>query len=187
VLTQAQWLRIVFLGVLMAIATLVVKDYFESLVGDVVAMTMSMTVFALCLVSMGLSARNETGSMLSRDVVLGRRQLSLYGVSLLLIVLASSLGVLQRVLGTAPLTGAQWLVCLVIAVGLLLVDEAIKVFLRTRGRQEVVDKPSPVVVPARSRWEHNAVSAHAQAPTRRILCARMARVNDAPPVRPSSS
>ena len=108
---------------------------------------MGLTVFGLMLVAMALSARSETGTVFDEDVVSGRQQLILFGLSLLLIVLSSELGFLQRILGTTPLTGGQWLVCLGFAVALLLLDEVIKIFLppsrdpdrrpgRSTGRRE---------------------------------------------------
>ena len=152
VLSRAQWLRIIFLGALIAVATLVILDHFESRIGIAAASTMALTVFGLCEIAMGLSARSETGTLFDRDVISGRRQLELFGLSLLLIVLASELGVLQRVLDTAPLSGDQWLLCIGIAVALLLIDEVIKVGLRLRqrqsggvdsGRETAVDRGGP--------------------------------------------
>jgi Ca2+-transporting ATPase len=142
VLTRAQWLRIVALGGLMAAATLAVLDRFEPDLGPDVAATMGMTAFGLMLIAMGLSARSEHGTLFDRDVVGGRRQLGLFALSLLFIVLGSELGVLQRVLGTVSLTGGQWLVCAGIAVALLLVDEAVKLALRHRGA-EAPGPPAP--------------------------------------------
>jgi Ca2+-transporting ATPase len=75
--------------------------------------------------------------------VSGRQQLILFWLSLLLIVLSSELGFLQRILGTTSLTGGQWLVCLGFAVALLLLDEVIKVFLRARA-PNVVEAARPV-------------------------------------------
>ena len=96
---------------------------------------MAMTAFGLQLVAQALSARSETGTLFDRDVVVGRRQLELYALSLLFIVLGSELGVLQRVLGTESLTGGQWLVCLGVAAALLAVNEVIKIFVRARSRR----------------------------------------------------
>ena len=133
VLTRAQWLRIILLGGLMAGIILYVLDYFEDKFDLVVGTTMGLTVFGLMLVAMALSARSETGTVFDEDVVSGRQQLILFGLSLLLIVLSSELGFLQRILGTTSLTGGQWLVCLAFAVALLLLDEVIKIFLRARA------------------------------------------------------
>ena len=55
----------------------------------------------------------------------------LFGLSFLMILLASELGVLQRLLDTTPLTGGRSLVCLGAAGALLVVDEGIKWALRS--------------------------------------------------------
>jgi Ca2+-transporting ATPase len=93
---------------------------------------MALTVFGLMELAVGLGARSEFSTIFSRDAIGGRRQLMLFGLSFLMIVLASELGVLQRVLDTVPLTGGQWLVCLGAAAGLVVVDEVIKFALRSR-------------------------------------------------------
>jgi Ca2+-transporting ATPase len=112
---------------------------------------MALTVFGLCEVTMGLSARSETGTVFDRDVMSGKQQLRLYGLSLLMIVLASELGVFQRLLDTTPLSGDQWLLCIGLALALLLIDEIIKVILRSRaGRSAEVPAASGRVAVAAS-------------------------------------
>jgi Ca2+-transporting ATPase len=96
-------------------------------------------VFGLMEMAVGLGARSEFGTVFDRDVVGGRRQMMLFGLSFLMIVLASELGVLQRVLDTTPLTGGQWLVCLAAAVGLLVIDELIKLYLRSQQAPAAAD------------------------------------------------
>jgi len=53
-------------------------------------------------------------------------------MALLITILATELRFLQRILGLTSLSGSQWLICLAAAIALLLVDEVIKVFLRSR-------------------------------------------------------
>ena len=76
---------------------------------------MAVTVFSLMNVALGLSARSQTRTLFSRDILSDRRQLKLYGGTLLAIVLATELDVLNRILDTTSLTGGQWLVCLLLA------------------------------------------------------------------------
>ena len=95
VLNVPQWVRAVGLGVLMAIATLWVRDAFEDWADALVATTMAVTVFSLMNVALGLSARSQTRTIFSRDIVSDRRQLTLYGGTLVAIVLATELDVLQ--------------------------------------------------------------------------------------------
>src|SRR4029079_16258517 len=120
VLNMPQWVRAVGLGVLMAIATLWVRDVFEDWETALVATTMAVTVFSLMNVALGMSARSQTRTIFSRDIISDRRQLTLYGGTLVAIVLATELDVLNRVLDTTPLTGGQWRVCLLLAAALVL-------------------------------------------------------------------
>jgi Ca2+-transporting ATPase len=94
---------------------------------------MGFAVFSLFNIAFGLSARSEFGTFFNRDNLSDRRQLGLYGLALLLTFLATELGFLQRILGTVSLFGEyKWLICIAAALGLILVDEVIKFFLRRR-------------------------------------------------------
>jgi len=152
VLTRAQWARIIFLGVLMAIGTLGVRVYYENNGGvdAVVATTLSMTVFGLFNFAAGVSARDETGSAFNRDIFADPFQIRLYGLSLLFIFLPTQLNFLQRILGTSDITFEQWMVCIALAFILLLVDEVIKFFLRrSRSTQSAASvTPAPTQAPA---------------------------------------
>ena len=147
VLTRAQWARIIFIGVLMAIGTLGVRVYYENNGGvdAIVATTLSMTVFGLFNFAAGISARDETGSAFNRDIFSDPFQVRLYGLSLLFIFLPTQLNFLQRILGTSDITFEQWMVCIILAFILLLVDEVIKFFMRrSRSTQSVASAtPAP--------------------------------------------
>jgi Ca2+-transporting ATPase len=132
VLSRAQWIRIIVMGMLIAGTTLAILNYADTELDPLTTATMALTVFGLMEMAVGLGARSELGTVFNREVIGGRRQLTLFGVSLLMIVLASELGVFQRLLDTVPLTGDQWLVCLGAAAALVLIDEAIKLVLRSR-------------------------------------------------------
>ena len=132
VLNTPQWVRAVALGLLVAIATLFVREAFENWANALAATTMAVTVFSLMNVAMGMSARSETRTIFNRDIISDRRQLTLYGGTIVAIVLATELDVLNRILDTTSLTGGQWLVCLVLAAGLIVVEEIIKLVLRRR-------------------------------------------------------
>src|SRR5512139_2046172 len=133
VLTGSQWVRLVFMGLLVAIGTLAVEAAFKT--DAALSATMGMVVFALFNVAFGLSARSETGTVFVRDTVGDRRQLQLYGLALLLTILATELGFLQRILGTVSILGDyRWLLCIVLALALLLIDEVVKFFMRRSRR-----------------------------------------------------
>jgi len=114
-----------------ALVTLVVESRYES-DGVGVAATLGFATFALFNVALGLTSRDETGTILRRDLVTDRRQLGLYGIALGVIVLSTELSITQRILDLVPLTGAQWMLCVGCAVGLLVIEEAIKFFLRRK-------------------------------------------------------
>jgi Ca2+-transporting ATPase len=131
VLSRMQWLRIVFLGIIMAAGTLLVEAYYER-IDAVLASTMALTVFSLFSIAIGLSARSETQTVLNRDILADRRQVEIYGLTLILVFIATELHFLQRILGTTPLSSDQWLLCFGVAFSLLLIDESIKFVMRRR-------------------------------------------------------
>jgi Ca2+-transporting ATPase len=131
VLSRMQWLRIVFLGTIMAAGTLLVEAYYER-IDAVLASTMALTAFSLFSIAIGLSARSETQTVLNRDILADRRQVEIYGLTLILVFIATELHFLQRILGTTPLSSDQWLLCFGVAFTLLLIDESIKFVMRRR-------------------------------------------------------
>ncbi len=131
ILSRSQWLRIIFIGLLMTAITLYIETTNEP-TGDILAYTMGFVVFSLLNIAVALSARSETASAFNRDILHDRHQLVLYGLSLLLILLPTVLGFLQRALQFQALSLEQWLLCLGFALVLLLVDEVIKFFMRRR-------------------------------------------------------
>jgi Ca2+-transporting ATPase len=130
VLSRSQWVRIAFIGILMAAGTLILEAV-SAPGGAAMVATMGFVVFSLYQVITGLSARNETHSAFNRDIFSDRSQLMLYGLALLFIIVPVELG-FPRFLGLTRLSGNQWLICIVFAFALLLVDEVIKFFMRRR-------------------------------------------------------
>ena len=147
VLTRSQWVRITFLGLLMATATLTLEAYFAP-AGTAVLTTMGFVAFALFNVVIALSCRSEFHSAFNRDILSDRRQLMLYGLALLLTFLPTELGFTQRSMGLASLTFEQWLLCAGLAFALLLVDEVVKFFLRRRHGSAPTQKSTTVALPA---------------------------------------
>jgi Ca2+-transporting ATPase len=129
ILSNHQWVRIGFIGLLTALITVYLESTYEA-DGAVIAATVGFVAFALLSISAGFSARSETATAFNRDVLQDHHQLILYGMALLLTILPTELDFLQRFLGLTALTGEQWLVCIGVAIALLLVDEVIKFFMR---------------------------------------------------------
>jgi Ca2+-transporting ATPase len=127
VLSRNQWLRIVFLGVVIASATLFVEAYYSG-VGSNQAITMGFVVFGLLNFVLGITSRSEKETMFSKELLPGWRQLGLYGMSLLFIFLGTFL--LRVVDNTTPLTSTQWLICFGFTGGLIFIEEVSKFFMR---------------------------------------------------------
>jgi Ca2+-transporting ATPase len=133
VLSRSQWMRLIFTGLLIAFGTLAVEATVEP-VNATVAATMGFVVFALFNIAMGLTARSETQTVFDTENLSDTRQLGLYGVALALTFLGTEMAIFQRILGTTELNGSQWILCVVLAFVLILVDEVIKFFMR-RARE----------------------------------------------------
>jgi len=134
ILSRSQWVRIAFIGILAAIATVYLESVYQAS-SAATAATMGFVAFSFLSIVMGLTARSETATAFNRDVIQDRTQLLLYGMALAITLLSTELGLSQRILGLTHLTRDQWLICFVVAVALLLVDEVIKIFLRRRRSQ----------------------------------------------------
>jgi Ca2+-transporting ATPase len=131
VLSRNQWVRIVFLGTIIASVTLLIEAYYSQFSPDQ-AITMGFVVFSLLSIALGLSARSETESMFSRDFLPGWRQLGLYGTALFFVLLGTFL--LRTISGTSPLTTEQWLICLFLTAGFIVIEEITKFFIRLRRK-----------------------------------------------------
>ncbi len=133
VLSRAQWARLIFIGLLVALGTLYLETAYEP-TSAAVAATMGFVVFSLFNIAIGLSSRSETETLLQLSNFADRRQLGMYGLSLLFVVLPVELG-FPRFLGLERLNGDQWLLCIGFAIALILVYEVIKFFLRRSSKQ----------------------------------------------------
>jgi Ca2+-transporting ATPase len=141
ILSRAQWVRVTFMGLLIAIATIAVEAAYES-EGAAAAATLGFVVFSLFNIVLGPMSRSETDSVFSRETVSESRQLILIGAAFAPTVLPTQLDFLKGWLGLTDLTGNQWLIALGLAFALVLVDEVIKVVLR--GRVQAVDSAPPM-------------------------------------------
>jgi Ca2+-transporting ATPase len=129
ILTGSQWVRIAIIGILMAIGTVYLENFYQA-TNELVARSMGFVFFSLAVIVLALSSRSETNSAFNREILKNRHQLSLYGLSLLMVLLPLNLDFLMRFLGLTNLNTNQVIICLGMAIILLLVDEVFKFFLR---------------------------------------------------------
>lgn len=130
VLSRGQWVRLVVLGVYMAAATLFLEAYYTTTDSTAQAVTVGYVAFSLMSIALGLTSRSDKQSIFSRDS-LGLQQLGLFALALALTFLGTFL--LRSVLGTTPLSGEQWGICIAFSIGLVAIEEVVKLFLRARG------------------------------------------------------
>jgi Ca2+-transporting ATPase len=141
VLSRPNWIRICIQGAVMTVGSLVAYQIGHDQVGAVVAATMLLTTLSLFHVVAGLLSRDQVNTVFDRDAIPAITQLRRYGVSLLAIIAVTTIGILERVVGTGSLTGRQWAICVAIAATLLVIEELLKLILRSRSRA-----PAPVAL-----------------------------------------
>jgi P-type Ca2+ transporter type 2C len=146
VLTRSQWIRLIFTGLLTALITLFVEVYYTQSMGAAYAASMGFLFFSMANIAVGLSSRSEFGTVFTMDTVSDKRQLQLYGLALLLMIIGLEFNIGQRILGTVSLSGWDYLFAAVAAFILLLIDEVVKFFLRRRNAKQAevgVAQPAP--------------------------------------------
>jgi len=134
------WGGVVFLGSVMAGATLLTIDLY--LPGGLIAgthdlgnaRTAGFTVLVLAQLFNCLNSRSETSSVF-RNLFVNRWLWGALGGSVLLQVAVVNVDFLNVAFGTEPLSWAQWGVCVAMASSVLWADELRKAILRSRGKR----------------------------------------------------
>jgi Ca2+-transporting ATPase len=134
VLSRANWIRLCVQGFVMTVGTLVVYQIGEPRFGALVASTMLLTTLSLFHLAAGLLARDQTDTIFDRAALPGPTQLRRYAIAVLAIIAVTTIGFLQRIVGTTGLGFSQWWICIGIAAMLVVVEELIRVVMRRRGR-----------------------------------------------------
>ena len=144
ILPRSKLLWLALVGAVMGAATLGVLAWADDHYTRDVARTMGMTSFSIANLFYSFCERDERMSVFSLDVLRDRKFLMFSGASVLAIILAPQLNLLNRILQTTPLTLHQWLICIVAALATVALTEIRKFMLR---RKEA-NAPQP---PARAR------------------------------------
>jgi P-type Ca2+ transporter type 2C len=132
ILPTPKLLWLAFVGLVMGAATIGVIAWAAHAYDTPTARTMGVTSFAFANLVYAFCERDELQSVFSIDVLRDRKFLMLSGLSLLAILLAPQLDVLNRILETVPLTLHEWLICLVAGLAVVPVMEIRKLILRRR-------------------------------------------------------
>ncbi len=132
ILPRSKLLWLALVGGVMGAVTIGVLAWADNQYDRQVARTMGMTSFAIANLFYSFCERDERISVFSLDVLRDRRFLMFSGASVLAIILAPQLNLLNRILDTLPLTLHQWLICIVSALAPVAVTEIRKFVLRRR-------------------------------------------------------
>ena len=141
VLTRTQWIRLSISGFVCAICALLAYVVGEDAYDVAVAATMLLVTISLLHIVIALSVRDEYKTIFSRDSMPAGPQLRLYGVTLLLTLLVTEIGFLQRIFATVGLSLNQWLICLTLSLVLLAYEEGAKFILRRRDEESAASAP----------------------------------------------
>jgi Ca2+-transporting ATPase len=132
ILPRSKLLWLALVGGVMGAATIGVLAWADDHYTRDIARTMGMTSFAIANLFYSFCERDEQWSVFNLDVVRDRKFLMFSGASVLAIILAPQLNMLNRILHTTPLTVRQWLICIVAAFAPVVVTEIRKFMLRRR-------------------------------------------------------
>ncbi|MER7281006.1 HAD-IC family P-type ATPase [Dactylosporangium sp. NPDC000244] len=124
------WLAVV--GLVLGATTLAVITGADRAYGTAVARTMGLTTFSILNLALSFTVRSDTRSVFSLEVFEDHRFLVTSGMSIIAIVLATELGVLQHILHTVSLSLTQWLICLAAGATVIVATELRKIVLRHR-------------------------------------------------------
>jgi P-type Ca2+ transporter type 2C len=143
VLSRKNWVRLCVQGLVMTAGSLAAYQIGHDH-GPVVAATMLLSTLSLFHLAGGLLARDQRNTIFSKVAIPGTAQLQKYGIAIVLIIAATGIDFLNRILDTTELSFAQWSTCIGIAASLVVVDETIKAFIRRRERRKAAVDLRPV-------------------------------------------
>jgi len=139
--------RLFVVGLFMAAATLILVQIGKTTYGSLeVGQTMAVVGLGLMNIFVALNLRYPTESAFAPATVSNPKLLWAFAWAVLGSMLITQMKVMQDLFGTLPLTGQQWLLCLVPGVVLLFLGEIFKIILRARqskGRAAVSAPPVP--------------------------------------------
>ena len=123
ILTRGLIAWLAFTGLLMATGTLGMISWAGQAHGLAVARTMGMVTFALFSLFFSIECKDERDSAFSFDTFSGKTFLITTGVSFVLLVLSTVLGIFQTVMTTTRLDVRQWLICTAVALSIVAAAE----------------------------------------------------------------
>ena len=133
ILPSGLFVWLVSVGLVMAAGTLSIISWAQQERGEAVAHTMGLVTFSLFNLFFSITTKDESKTVFSLDTFADKPFAIATALSTLATVLATVFGPLQAFLKTTPLSVAQWLSCVAVALSIVLVSEIRKAFIRHRG------------------------------------------------------
>jgi Ca2+-transporting ATPase len=147
ILVRSMMVRLFVVGLFMAAATLILVQIGKTTYGSLeIGQTMAVVGLGLMNIFVALNLRYPTESAFGPATVSNPKLLWAFAWAVLGSMLITQMKVMQDLFGTLPLTGQQWLLCLVPGVVLLFLGELFKIILRARqskGQAAVSAPPVP--------------------------------------------
>jgi Ca2+-transporting ATPase len=134
------WLAIV--GLVMGVITLATISWATDPQGLAVARTMGFTSFCLAHVFFAVCTKDERRTIFTRDTFADRPLRVAVGASILVIILTTTFGPLQRLVQTTELDLQQWLICIAGALAIVVISELRKLLFH-QPNDEVVSEAAP--------------------------------------------
>jgi Ca2+-transporting ATPase len=141
IVTRGLGIRLGVAALVMAGLALGIVSWGEHRYSLTVATTMGLTTLSLMHIVGALEVREQTETIFTRYTISNRRFVQLIGIATVLTFLVTSLGPLQRIFDTVPLTSSQWGVCLLGPIVFLAFAEIGKLLDRRFGH--VAAQPEP--------------------------------------------
>ena len=140
---------VVFGGIVEGAATLALISWATGQYGEAVARTMGLTVFSLFNIWFALETSDEDHSIFNGDLISNGVLVKATGGALLVTLLATELGFLNRMLTTVELTLDQWVFCILVSLVIVLVAEGRKLLgIHVTEANATVAEAQPAAAPA---------------------------------------
>jgi Ca2+-transporting ATPase len=144
IVDRASAIRLGLAGLVMSGLALSIVAWGEHRYDLTIATTMGLTTLSLMHIAAALEVREPTGTIFKRYTIENRRFVQLIGAAFVLAFLVTTLGPLQRIFDTAPLTSSQWGVCLLGPLVFLAFTELGKLVDRRREPGEITPATAEV-------------------------------------------
>jgi P-type Ca2+ transporter type 2C len=130
ILARGRTVWLAFVGLLTAIGTLSVISWADQARGLAEGRTMGMVTLALFFLFFSIESEDETESAFSPGTFCDKTFARTTGLSFLLLLLSTVLGIFHTVLKTTTLDVLQWLICTAVALSVVVAAEIRKTVLR---------------------------------------------------------